>query len=289
VLYEKHPSRLLSLRKRFAKPHCWPLPPILDAKLGLEETFRTQVIRPAVVAYRKLVENGALLLPSIFGLFAPQQPVMTLNTKAPNTYKNTSALLTRNINGEERNASVIKWDRDDCCDLMGKCLSEFNDARAPLSLNLTSAAQLYSHFRLCVGGTVRDDLDALMSSLSSEDSSVETFDQTLLDFARTYFSIDEFLIEKEYLQQAKKPRDMTVKAYKLRVKQICLHMGYLHRAPQARDGEIFNEKENKNRFFNAMPLNWQHTFRSSGNTLDASSQAEIELFMLRQESDEEFE
>jgi hypothetical protein len=63
---------------------------------------------------------------------------------------------------------------------------------------------------------------------------------------------------------------------------------YLHRAPPARDEEIFHEKENKNRFFNAMPLKWQHTFRLSGNTVDASSQAEIERFMFHQESREEF-
>jgi len=142
-----------------------------------------------------------------------------------------------------------------------RTILEFEDASGGSRLNIGDWIVQWGLFRQCFGGTVRDNYDIAKTGKANSQAG---WDHMLRDFIKIYMEDTDLPAQKLYLDQAKKPYDMTVKDLAQRLLYINKYMKYF---PGQAMAEPYDEVQLKYMILMMCPTPWQIKFAETGKQL----------------------
>lgn len=146
-----------------------------------------------------------------------------------------------------------------------RTLHEFTDACADTNLHINNGDR-YVEIRHVLGGDLKNTWDAVIANIAAADRTNANWEEHLRRFTRRFFNADAFVLQGEYLANARKPYGMDVYAVAGRLSLVSMLAKYL---PGSNGNELFTTAtQRKNGLFRVMPPQWQLRFASSGHSLD---------------------
>jgi hypothetical protein len=148
------------------------------------------------------------------------------------------------------------------------------------SFDLTTGKQLFGAFRSLLYGPAKERWDTLTDGNAK--TSLDDFKRFRLAWLSELFDVTDYDSQLHYLQEVKKPRDMSVEKFVARIQTIALLMKHMPRDP-GHDGVVLTEYALKRIVYFACPIGWRQKFEDLDKNVTAPL-ATILRHMKRQEA-----
>jgi len=142
-----------------------------------------------------------------------------------------------------------------------RTIREFEDATEDTRLHVGDWTKQFGLFRKCLGGTVREHWDGAKDGKAEDDIG---WRDALKDFLKEYIEDTDLAAQKMYMDNTKKPWNMTVKALGDRLLEINALLSYF---PGANNTAPFLITDLKYKLVLMSPTNWQIKFAETGKQL----------------------
>jgi hypothetical protein len=143
-------------------------------------------------------------------------------------------------------------------------------------LEFSSGEELFQNFRKCLAGTARTKFRTASEGKAQTPAG---FKAALEEWKQKYMGPNARLIQIEYLQNLKKPKDMDVRCFYERIDVIVSYLSYI---PSQAD-EKLSDHDVKRLFRNAMPTEWIKALTRAQPNLAAISLVDLVQFMSNEE------
>ena len=205
-------------------------------------------------------------------LHALKQPPIPLNQVVPFADYPTVRVVAVHTTGADANRveHTRKLDIPFCPDASDKerllrVLHEFNDACADARLHIAWADR-YTKIRDVLGGDLRTAWDNHINGIQVADCTQANWPEHVRQFVRFYLPSNAFLLQKEYLSNTVKPKNMD--CYTLNSRLGLINSLSIFMPGSGGNQLLDDDTAKKNAFFKLMLPDWQLKHTSNGHVLD---------------------
>ena len=178
---------------------------------------------------------------------------------------NTKVSLMRSVNigdgNNEKRKYNVPYASSQDVETLCRCVLEFDDVAAVPRLSLTTGPLMFSYFRQCLGGTIRDKWDVLADG---RNETVANFQLVCNEFIAELVHPTNLADQRHYLETSKKPYKLNCATLSARLETINKIMSLF---PGAGGNPPMQAVDIKNLYYQMMPSEWQRTFLNRGQVI----------------------